>query len=71
MNSKNMGADMVMAWPTAEIAVMGPEGAANIIFKNDIKESADLLQQEPKKFRNTAISSLHRMLRLSVDLLMT
>ena len=42
MNSKHLGADIVMAWPTAEIAVMGPEGAANIIFKNDIKESSDM-----------------------------
>lgn len=41
MSSKHLGADMVFAWPTAEIAVMGPEGAANIIFKNDIANSAD------------------------------
>lgn len=33
MCSKHLGADIVYAWPTAEIAVMGPEGAANIIFK--------------------------------------
>ncbi|MDR1802435.1 MAG: methylmalonyl-CoA carboxyltransferase, partial [Treponema sp.] len=41
MCSKDLGADMVLAWPTAEIAVMGPDGAANIIFKNDIQNSAD------------------------------
>ena len=41
MNSKHLGADAVFAWPTAEIAVMGPEGAANIIFKKDIAESSD------------------------------
>jgi methylmalonyl-CoA decarboxylase alpha subunit len=35
MCSKHLGADMVFAWPTAEIAVMGPAGAANIIFRND------------------------------------
>lgn len=35
MCSKDLGADQVLAWPTAEIAVMGPAGAANIIFKND------------------------------------
>jgi len=40
MNSKHIGADMNFAWPTAEIAVMGAKGAAEIIFKNDIK-SAD------------------------------
>ena len=41
MSSKHLGADMVFAWPSAEIAVMGPDGAANIIFKKDIANSAD------------------------------
>jgi len=35
MASKHLSADMNLAWPTAEIAVMGPEGAVNIIFRND------------------------------------
>jgi len=37
MCSKDLGADQVFAWPSAEIAVMGPDGAANIIFKKDIE----------------------------------
>jgi acetyl-CoA carboxylase carboxyltransferase component len=41
MCSRDLGADIVLAWPTAEIAVMGPDGAANIIFKNDIQNSVD------------------------------
>jgi acetyl-CoA carboxylase carboxyltransferase component len=41
MCSRHLGADFVFAWPTAEIAVMGPEGAANIIFKSEIAGSAD------------------------------
>lgn len=41
MNSKHIGADMNFAWPTAEIAVMGAKGAAEIIFKNEIKEAAN------------------------------
>jgi acetyl-CoA carboxylase carboxyltransferase component len=41
MCSRHLGADFVFAWPTAEIAVMGPEGAANIIFKNEIASSPD------------------------------
>ncbi|NTU61511.1 MAG: hypothetical protein HGA95_04220, partial [Caldiserica bacterium] len=41
MCSRDMGADQVFAWPTAEIAVMGPDGAANIIFKKEISEAAD------------------------------
>ncbi|MBQ3573144.1 MAG: methylmalonyl-CoA carboxyltransferase [Clostridia bacterium] len=41
MNSKHLGADMVLAWPTTEIAVMDTDGAANIIFKDDIANSDD------------------------------
>jgi propionyl-CoA carboxylase beta chain len=41
MNSKHIGADMNYAWPSAEIAVMGAKGAAEIIFKKEIKEAPD------------------------------
>ncbi len=41
MNSKHLGADMVFAWPTAEIAVMGAEGAANIVFRKEIASAED------------------------------
>jgi propionyl-CoA carboxylase beta chain len=41
MNSKSIGADMNFAWPTAEIAVMGAKGAAEIIFKREISEAAN------------------------------
>lgn len=41
MNSKNIGADLNFAWPTAEIAVMGAKGAAEIIFKKEISEAAN------------------------------
>ena len=41
MCSKSLGADMVFAWPSAEIAVMGSEGAVNIIFKNEIARAED------------------------------
>lgn len=41
MNSKAIGADLVFAWPNAEIAVMGPEGAASILYEKEIKASAD------------------------------
>ena len=39
MSSKHLGADVNFAWPTAEVAVMGPEGAVNIIYKRDIAGS--------------------------------
>lgn len=41
MNSKNIGADLNFAWPTAEIAVMGAKGAAEIIFKREIADAQD------------------------------
>lgn len=41
MNSKHIGADMNYAWPSAEIAVMGAKGAAEIIFRNEIMEAED------------------------------
>jgi len=41
MASKHIRADMNYAWPSAEIAVMGPKGAVEIIFKKEIAESAD------------------------------
>ncbi|MEM7106194.1 MAG: acyl-CoA carboxylase subunit beta [Bacteroidota bacterium] len=41
MNSKHIGADMNYAWPSAEIAVMGAKGAAEIIFRRDIKAADD------------------------------
>lgn len=39
MNARSLGADFAFAWPTAEIAVMGPEGATNIIYRRDIEKS--------------------------------
>ncbi|MCE5242157.1 MAG: methylmalonyl-CoA carboxyltransferase, partial [Desulfobacteraceae bacterium] len=41
MCSKDLGGDITMAWPTAEIAVMGAEGAANVIFRKEISADAD------------------------------
>ncbi len=50
MSSRHLRADFVFAWPTAEIAVMGPEGAANIIFRKEIMES-----KEPDKTRKQKV----------------
>ncbi|MCR4430599.1 MAG: methylmalonyl-CoA carboxyltransferase [Tepidanaerobacteraceae bacterium] len=49
MCSRHLGADQVFAWPTAEIAVMGPEGAANIIFRKEIEESSDPIATRNEK----------------------
>jgi propionyl-CoA carboxylase beta chain len=41
MSSKHIRADFNVAWPTAEVAVMGPEGAVNIVFRKELEESDD------------------------------
>ncbi|QFK72102.1 methylmalonyl-CoA carboxyltransferase [Pradoshia sp. D12] len=54
LNSKSIGADLVYAWPNAEIAVMGPQGAANIIFAKEINNSSDpeaVRQQKIEEYR--------------------
>lgn len=49
MNSKHIGADMNFAWPSAEIAVMGAKGAAEIIFKKEIAEASEKEQKMIEK----------------------
>ncbi|MGW8316951.1 MAG: acyl-CoA carboxylase subunit beta [Bacteroidales bacterium] len=50
MNSRHLRADFVFAWPDAEVAVMGPEGAANIIFRREIAAAED-----PEKVRKQKV----------------
>ena len=51
MCSKDLRADMVFAWPTAEIAVMGAEGAVGVLYRKELKES-----QDPAKIREEKIA---------------
>ena len=53
MGSRHLGADFVVAWPTAEIAVMGPEGAAQIIWRRDLAAIEDP-QRRAEKLRELA-----------------
>jgi acetyl-CoA carboxylase carboxyltransferase component len=64
MNSRHLGADFMVAWPTAEIAVMGPEGAANIIFKKEIESAKNpdemrqiKVQEYKDKFANPYVAA--------------
>jgi acetyl-CoA carboxylase carboxyltransferase component len=64
MNSRHLRADFVFAWPTAEIAVMGPEGAANIIFRKEIEEADDKeamrkqkIEEYKEKFANPFVAA--------------
>ena len=56
MNSKHIGADMNYAWPSAEIAVMGAKGAAEIIFKNEISAAAN--KEEKWKEKETEYQTM-------------
>lgn len=64
MGSRHLRADFVFAWPSAEIAVMGPEGAANIIFRKEITsaENPDLMRKQKveeykQKFANPYVAA--------------
>jgi acetyl-CoA carboxylase carboxyltransferase component len=64
MGSRHLRADFVFAWPTAEVAVMGPEGAANIIFRKEIMEAANpnemrkqKVQEYKEKFANPYVAA--------------
>ncbi|MDP9728699.1 acyl-CoA carboxylase subunit beta [Alicyclobacillus tolerans] len=51
MNSKAIGADLVYAWPASEIAVMGPEGAANIIYAKEIAASDNPAETKARRIQ--------------------
>lgn len=56
MNSKHIRCDINFAWPTAEIAVLGPKGAAEVIYRKEIQASQDpgaVLAQKTEEYRNT------------------
>lgn len=64
MGSESLGNDICFAWPSAEIAVMGPEGAANILYRKQIKEAEDpsaerarLVEEYRRKFLNPYASA--------------
>lgn len=64
MNPRHLGADLVLAWPSAEIAVMGAEGAVNVIFRRDIADADDpaarkteLVDDYQQRFANPYIAA--------------
>lgn len=74
LNSKSIGADLVFAWPNAEIAVMGPQGAANIIFAKEIakNENPELLREQKieeyrEKFANPYVAASRGMVDDVID----
>jgi len=64
MSSKHLRGDINLAWPSAEIAVMGPEGAVNVVFRRDLKAAedtearrAELVQEYRDKFANPYVAA--------------
>ena len=64
MNSKSIGADLAFAWPSAEVAVMGPQGAVNIIFRKELDAAPDaevkrteLIEEYTERFANPYIAA--------------
>jgi acetyl-CoA carboxylase carboxyltransferase component len=64
MSSKHIRGDLNLAWPTAEIAVMGPDGAVNIVYRKElaqtddpIKKKAELVEEYREKFANPYIAA--------------
>ena len=70
MNSKSIGADLAFAWPSAELAVMGPNGAVDIVYRRELAEAADpasrraeLIDEYTERYANPYIAAergLHR-----------
>jgi methylmalonyl-CoA carboxyltransferase large subunit len=70
MGSKDLGADRVFAWPTAEIAVMGAEGAVEIVFRKEMQEAKDKKAKRAElveSYRNTFSSPYMAAGRRLVD----
>ena len=74
MCGKDLGADRVFAWPTAEIAVMGAEGAAEIVFRKDIQEAkdkkakrAELVERYREAFSNPYVAAGRRLVDAVIE----
>jgi acetyl-CoA carboxylase carboxyltransferase component len=64
MNSKSIGADLAYAWPSAELAVMGPQGAVEIVYRRQLAEAADpaarraeLVEEYTERYANPYVAA--------------
>jgi methylmalonyl-CoA carboxyltransferase large subunit len=74
MCGKDLGADRVFAWPTAEVAVMGAEGAADIVFRKEIQEAedkpakrAELIERYRDAFSNPYVAAGRRLVDAMIE----
>jgi len=64
MNSKSIGADLAFAWPSAELAVMGPQGAVEILYRRELQDASDpaarraeLVEDYTERFANPYVAA--------------
>ena len=64
MDSKSVGSDLSLAWPSAELAVMGPQGAVEIVYRRELQNAADpvsrraeLVDEYMEKFANPYVAA--------------
>jgi acetyl-CoA carboxylase carboxyltransferase component len=72
MGSKTMGADLVFAWPTAEMAIIGAESAAEILYRKEIEAAEDsqaIRRKKIEEYRKTFNSPYHYAGKMVVDFL--
>ncbi|KFD41664.1 methylmalonyl-CoA carboxyltransferase [Peptococcaceae bacterium SCADC1_2_3] len=72
MGCKAMGADIVFAWPTTEIATMGAESAVNVLYKKELEKSEDksaLFRQRVQEYREKFSTPFYYASRLDVDVI--
>ncbi|TDC57489.1 acyl-CoA carboxylase subunit beta [Actinomadura sp. KC345] len=70
MDSRSIGADLAFAWPTNEIAVMGAEGAADVVFRKEIAAAGDpaaMREQKTKEYRAELVHPYHAAERGLID----
>ncbi|MFH1479736.1 MAG: acyl-CoA carboxylase subunit beta [Pseudomonadota bacterium] len=72
MGSKGMGADVVLAWPTTEMAIMGPEAAVSVLFQSEIQKAEDkeaFTKQKIQEYRETFSTPYYYASRRQIDLI--
>jgi propionyl-CoA carboxylase beta chain len=67
MNSRSLGADAVFSWPSAEVAVMGAEGAVDVIFRRELAADPDRRPELVARYQTEAMAPQIPAERLSVD----
>ena len=72
MGSKGMGADVVLAWPTTEMAIMGPEAAASVLYQREIEQAEDkeeFINQKVREYREKFSTPYFYASRQQIDLI--